>query len=260
MDKILGYILTEAGVEAQPEIMSVSKAFLRMRAVLQEGNEQNRNGRIYPTKILQEAIQAPYIMERLKTKSLMGECGHPLDPRIERQMSIDMSRVSHIITEMSFEKNLLKGIVETANTHVGRDMKGLVEQGCKVAFSFRGMAPIKTEGGKQVISNPMKALTWDWVLHPSHAPAYMEGLVESASIAKDDVCIALTESVLRDFLKQESSMLNEAAEQFLGTSLDVARLSIDGGMASIHHGQVCARLFLEQTTIAKLDEFMLKAF
>jgi hypothetical protein len=261
MSKTLGYILTEAGVESKPEIIQSTKQYVRMNCILQEGDVENRNRRIYPTKILQEAIKAPYIVERLKTKSLLGECGHPLDQSIERQMTIDMSRASHIITDLKFDRNLMKGVVETANTRIGRDMKGLVEQGCKVAFSFRGMAPIKTESGKQVISNPMKALTWDWVLHPSHVPAYMENVIESAMITSnnEDIQIALTESNLREFLSREGVM-HEAAETFLNCGLDEAKIGYDGKMASIKHGQTTARLFLEQSTIKKLDEFMARAF
>jgi hypothetical protein len=241
MSKTLGYILTEAGVESKPEIIQSTKQYVRMNCILQEGDVENRNRRIYPTKILQEAIKAPYI--------------------VERQMTIDMSRASHIITDLKFDRNLMKGVVETANTRIGRDMKGLVEQGCKVAFSFRGMAPIKTESGKQVISNPMKALTWDWVLHPSHVPAYMENVIESAMITSnnEDIQIALTESNLREFLSREGVM-HEAAETFLNCGLDEAKIGYDGKMASIKHGQTTARLFLEQSTIKKLDEFMARAF
>jgi hypothetical protein len=264
MEKVLGYMLSEGdGVEAKPEIISNNKQWLQFRAVLQEGDEENRNKRTYPTKLLEKAIQAPYIQERLKTKTLFGECNHPLDQSIERQMVIDQSRVSHIITEMYFEKNLLKGKLETANTHVGKDMKGLIEQGCRVAFSFRGMAPIKNEGGRAYIADPIKALCWDWVLHPSHAPAYMEGLIESSVFSNapsqdGDVCIALSESDIRSFLEHESDVLNTA--EMLGTDIANATISLENNQVSVRHGKTCAKLFLEAATLRKLDEYMIKLF
>jgi hypothetical protein len=63
---------------------------------------------------------------------------HPLNPDVQRQLYIDQTRISHIITKAWFDGNYLKGIVECAPTAVGRDMQGLVRAGSRVAFSMRG--------------------------------------------------------------------------------------------------------------------------
>jgi hypothetical protein len=48
---------------------------LIIKANLQGANEVNRNNRRYSKNVLQEAINTPYIQERLKSKTLYGEAG-----------------------------------------------------------------------------------------------------------------------------------------------------------------------------------------
>ena len=89
---------------------------------------------------------------------------HPLKPDIDRQLYIDQTRISHIVVKPWFEGKILKGEVESANTHVGKDFKGLIEQGSSVAFSLRAVGPI-TENKKNYVEvkSPLSILTWDWI-------------------------------------------------------------------------------------------------
>lgn len=95
-------------------------------------------------------------------------------------MTVDLRNAACIITELWWEGNLLKGRVETANTAVGRDMKGLIEQGCQVAFSLRAQGKVNPDPttGHVVVQSPIQICTWDWVLNPSHSKAYMDRICE----------------------------------------------------------------------------------
>lgn len=153
--------------------------------VLQSASTPNRNGRIYPKKVLEKALNAPHIQERLKTNTWYGEAGHPMDSSVQRQMTIDMRNIAFLIKEIWWEDNLLKGRLETAATSVGKDMKGLIEQGCKVAFSLRAQGNVHTNPvtGLVEVEEGLQILTYDFVAVPSHAEAFMEKICEETAIA-----------------------------------------------------------------------------
>ena len=154
---------------------------LEFITVLQEADAPNRNGRVYPKRILEKALDAPNIRERLATKTWYGEANHPLDSSVQRQMTIDLRNVAFIIKEIWWEGNLLKGRCETANTSVGRDMKGLIEQGCRVAFSLRAQGNVHTNPvtGLVEVEEGLQILGYDWIQVPSHSKAFMEKICEA---------------------------------------------------------------------------------
>ena len=176
------FIINESAITSGAVIEKKSVDTITFIATLQEADAPNRNGRIYPKSVLEEGIRSPYIQERLRTKSLISECNHPSDQTVARQMTVDLRNAACIITEIWWEGNLLKGRVETANTAVGRDMKGLIEQGCQVAFSLRAQGKVQPDPatGHVIVQSPIQICTWDWVLNPSHHKAYMDRICEQA--------------------------------------------------------------------------------
>ena len=93
------------------------------------------------------------------------ESGHPLSEDIKRQAYIDQSRISHIVTSIKWEGNILKGIVETAQTAAGYDMRGLIRQGSQASFSMRALGNvIKEEGSYKRVYGPLMIVAYDWVL------------------------------------------------------------------------------------------------
>jgi len=134
-EKVKGYIISEAEYSATPKVLNdASGKPTVFETILQEGDIKNRNTRIYPTSVIQNGLNSEYVQERLATHSWVGEAGHPLAPTVERQLYIDQSNISHIITKTWFEGNLLYGVVETALTERGRDMQGLIRQGMTAEF------------------------------------------------------------------------------------------------------------------------------
>ena len=174
-------IIYESAQFGDIQVQRKTKDILECIVVLQECDAPNRNGRIYPKKVLEAALSSPNIKERLATKTWYGEANHPInDPSLQRQMTIDQRNIAFIITEIWWEGNLLKGRIETANTAVGRDMKGLIEQGCKVAFSLRAQGKVHKNPmtGYVEVEEGLQILGYDWVQVPSHAKAYMEKICE----------------------------------------------------------------------------------
>ena len=217
------FIINESAYTSEPKVVRQNKDWLEFIAVLQEADVKNRNGRVYPKRVLEEAISSPYIKERLNTLSLYGEAGHPMDTSPKRQMSIDHTRISHIIKETWWEGNLLKGRIMTANTQAGRDLMGLITQGSRVAFSLRAQGNVKKDMyGNTIVESPIHALCYDWVVNPSHDKAFLESLCEGTrcqlfgSSLMESVDVELDEAIVEEsFDNGRLIEINESDKEFI---------------------------------------------
>ena len=64
-----------------------------IEGIFMQGDIKNRNGRIYPSTVLEKEM-VRYNADFVETKRALGELGHPDGP------TINGDRVSHLITEM----------------------------------------------------------------------------------------------------------------------------------------------------------------
>jgi hypothetical protein len=110
------------------------------------------------------------------SKKLPGELDHPLLQGSEqydgmRQTTVLLKEVSHYIRDFEFQGNLLIGECETASTQNGRDLLGLIMDKCVVGKSMRGMAELNSNGGVNIVQDPLYIITFDAVSLPSHKAA-----------------------------------------------------------------------------------------
>ena len=267
-----GYLITEAATTGiSPRIVHDSEVTTKFVAEIQEAEAPNRNGRIYSKEALDSAIRHYSIQEKLKNKALVCEAGHPLSDDPRRQMYIDQTNISHIITDIWWEGNKLMAKIETANTRVGRDMQGLIRQGSKVAFSMRGMSDnVKKDGQYTRVGSPLMITCWDWVILPSHPNSYMvqEGVEQkvSSSIQADEK--VLTEGVLTPynsgdllkFVTESSQNVQDVVDAFgFKFSLDNVSYSEDQ-MLSIKENNETLKIFLEENLKSELDDYYSKIF
>jgi hypothetical protein len=264
-----GYLIISEAAEQEykPTIISEQKEFVAIETFLQDADRANRNKRLYGSKTLNEALKAPYVIERVKTKTWYGEAGHPISSDMQRQLSIDHTRISHIVTRAWMEGTVIKGIVESAMTAVGKDFGGLIRQGSKVAFSMRGIGPI-TEQKKDYleIKSPLNILAYDWVIHPSHDNAYMQKTLNEGSslydafdkkIMTEGLIIPVMESAVMDFIKSSSQNLRDISDQFEIPTFG-AKLSEDCRFVTITDGQnVTANVRVEEHIQKELRGFLL---
>ena len=272
------FIINESAISSSAIVEKKSNDTITFIATLQEADAPNRNGRIYPKTVLEEGIRSPYIQERLRTKSLISECNHPQEQTVQRQMTVDLRNAACIITELLWEGNLLKARVETANTAVGRDMKGLIEQGCQVAFSLRAQGKVTPDPstGKVIVQSPIQICTWDWVLNPSHSKAYMDrvceetfnnfmnldrfsketALCESVNLYENGEMIPITETYqpeIADYAKTYHKKYKTLNEMYLPESADVV-MSFDSAAGLVTIGNT-------ETNVTKkvlMEDFIIK--
>ena len=142
-----------------------------IEGVFMQAEKQNRNNRIYPKDVLSEAT-AKYVKEQVKTGRAVGELNHPEGPQI------NLDKVSHRITALKFEGNDVVGRALILDTPMGKIVKGLVEGGCKLGVSSRGMGTVESKEGKTYVKDDFVLATVDIVQDPSAPSAFVEGIME----------------------------------------------------------------------------------
>ena len=256
-NKGVGFIIHEATFESRPKILDDNGKIVRFESVLQD-TSPNRNKRLYRENVLNEAIRTKSVEERLRTRTMYGEAGHPASPDLKRQTSIDHSRISHLITELCPVSNgRLCGKVETAATRIGQDMRGLiVENGSVVGFSLRGAGKLERVPGKNLneVKSPLAIITYDWVTLPSHTSAYMMSEDVSTSSAEHLV----QENEIASFIEDNSENAKVMLESF-GTDSDPSILGYDPkeGMTMVVGKNEIAATFLERNLRRDVHDYIL---
>ena len=141
-----------------------------------QGNIKNRNGRVYPTEVLDKEV-ARYNKEYVSKNRAYGELGHPQGP------TINLERVSHMITKLERDGDNYIGRAKImTETPYGAIVKSLMDEGAQLGVSSRGMGSLKqnTKGVAEVQIDFYLATAADIVADPSAPNAFVEGIMEGA--------------------------------------------------------------------------------
>jgi hypothetical protein len=143
-----------------------------IEGIFLQGNLKNRNGRYYPVDILEREVKK-YEDSYINSGRALGELGHPDGP------TINLDRVSHLITSLNREGNNFKGKARILDTPMGNIAKNLLDEGVKLGVSSRGLGTLKEENGMKVVSDDfMLATAADIVADPSAPDAFVQGIME----------------------------------------------------------------------------------
>ena len=141
-----------------------------------QGNIKNRNGRVYPTKVLNNEVDR-YNKEYIQKNRAYGELGHPTGP------TINLERVSHMITKLERDGDNYVGRAKImTETPYGAIVKSLMDEGATLGVSSRGMGSLKQSksGVAEVQKDFYLATAADIVADPSAPNAFVEGIMEGA--------------------------------------------------------------------------------
>ena len=148
------------------------KKNLYIEGVFLQSEIKNRNGRVYPFRVLEKEVSR-YNEEYVKTGRALGELGHPDGP------IVTLDRVSHRITSLKSEGNNFIGKAQILATPMGSIAKSLLEEGVKLGVSSRGMGSIdRQESASYVMDDFMLATAADIVADPSAPDAFVNGIME----------------------------------------------------------------------------------
>lgn len=197
------------GVDNEPKSYHIQGVF--MQAEL-----KNRNGRMYPQEMLTREIER-YQQEYVEKKRAFGELGHPDGP------TINLDRVSHMITELKADGTNFYGKAKILNTPNGNIVKALIDEGARLGVSSRGMGSIRTEGMDiQVVQDDFYLATAaDIVADPSAPDAFVNGIMEGKEwvwqngILREQDVERIKKTIQKAPQKQIKQVTIEAFEAFL---------------------------------------------
>ena len=156
------------------DMLDHSKPF-EFYAVLQKYNTPNRNGRIYPEKILKR--EADNYKKIINKGTSLSELNHP------ESSLIDLDRVSHMITEIWWDGPVLLGKLKLL-TSPGFHERGIVStkgdlaanylrQGVTLGKTSRGVGSLKKVGEQNEVQDDFELICFDLVSSPSTPGAYL---------------------------------------------------------------------------------------
>jgi len=153
-----------------------------IEGIFLQSNVKNRNGRIYPLHIMEKEVNR-YVNEVVNHNRAYGELGHPQGP------SINLDRVSHMITSLKKEGDNFIGKAKLTETPMGNIAMGLLKSGANLGVSSRGMGSLKPtkEGIMEVQSDFHLATAGDIVADPSAPNAFVKGVMENVEWIYDPV-------------------------------------------------------------------------
>jgi hypothetical protein len=160
---------------------ATGKKNLYIEGIFMQSNVKNRNGRVYPTEVLEREV-ARYNQEYVEKKRAFGELGHPQGP------TINLERVSHLITDLRKDGDNYIGKAKIMDSPYGQIVKGLIGEGAQLGVSSRGMGTLKPnrDGVNEVQKDFYLATAADIVADPSAPDAFVNGIMEGVEWVWDN--------------------------------------------------------------------------
>jgi len=143
----------------------------KLRGVMMESDVQNRNGRIYESKILKKETNR-YLNEYVLKNRALGELNHPSGP------TVNLDRVSHMITNLKENGKQIMGEAKIIDTPMGNIVKNLIDAGAKLGVSSRGMGSLEKRNGVNYVKEDFTLAAIDIVADPSAPNAFVDGILE----------------------------------------------------------------------------------
>ncbi len=165
------YALCEGGVcqdlltEAEKKDIKDTGA-MYLTGLMQEAGKPNGNGRVYPPEIMEREIKN--YQKLVKERRALGELDHPDDS------VINLKNASHMVTNIWMEGNKVRGTVKVLPTPAGDILRNLVEGGCQLGISSRGLGSVRENmNGGVIVEDDFQLICFDFVSEPSTQNAFM---------------------------------------------------------------------------------------
>jgi hypothetical protein len=167
-----------SGILAEYELININESLISeanrsvqtgqpliIRGILQTADKKNRNGRIYPKAVLAKEIEK--YQELVRERRSLGELDHPT------AAEVNLTNASHLITEMWWDGNKLKGEVELLDTPSGQIAKQLIAHSVPLGISSRGIGSTDEENGVTMVQDDFNLICFDLVSMPSTHGAFL---------------------------------------------------------------------------------------
>lgn len=181
------------------------KKYWYIKGIFMQANIVNRNNRLYPKDILDNATNA-YITQFVNKRRAVGELTHPDTTKI------NPDRISHLTEEIKIDGNYYIGKAKVLDTPCGKIAQALLEGGVQLAVSSRADGSVRERGDGVNVVNPgliLRAI--DIIYDPSAPEAFVDGLMEGTILwDTSDPDVAIAEEIRRSIKNASARNLNEA--------------------------------------------------
>lgn len=144
--------------------------------------QKNRNGRIYPMEVVEPEV-GRYIIDKVNTFSAYGNADHP-----DNNPTLKLMDAAIVTTKLVKDGNLFIGEAKILSTPSGRVLRNLMDDGCRLAVSTRGLGSLQNG----YVTNNFRLLATDAVADPSAIVAVVESIVEGVEyIISGDQLVAV---------------------------------------------------------------------
>ena len=142
-----------------------------IEGVFMQAEAKNRNGRIYPRQVMENAV-GKYNSEQVVPGRAVGELNHPEGP------TVNLDKVSHKIESLNWQGNDVVGKATILATPMGEVVKGLLDGGVKLGVSTRGMGSLQRSNDAMIVKDDFILNAVDIVQDPSAPSAFVNGVME----------------------------------------------------------------------------------
>jgi hypothetical protein len=142
-----------------------------IEGVFMQAETKNRNGRIYPKPIMENAVNK-YVTEQVSKGRAVGELNHPEGP------TVNLDKVSHKIESLDWKGNDVVGKATILETPMGMIVRGLLDGGINLGVSTRGMGSLERGNNAMIVKDDFLLNAVDIVQDPSAPSAFVNGVME----------------------------------------------------------------------------------
>ena len=142
-----------------------------IEGVFMQAETKNRNGRIYPKPIMENAV-TKYVTEQVSKGRAVGELNHPEGP------TVNLDKVSHKIESLDWKGNDVVGKATILETPMGMIVRGLLDGGINLGVSTRGMGSLERGNNAMIVKDDFLLNAVDIVQDPSAPSAFVNGVME----------------------------------------------------------------------------------
>jgi len=162
---------TEDNLEILTEARNDGSKKYSIEGVFMSAEQKNRNGRIYPRVVMENAVNK-YVTEQVQKGRAVGELNHPEGP------TVNLDKVSHKIENLEWSGNNVVGKATVLETPMGKIVQGLLEGGVQLGVSTRGMGSLQRTNDAMVVKDDFLLNAVDIVQDPSAPSAFVNGIME----------------------------------------------------------------------------------
>lgn len=157
--------ITQEVIEEQEGLQKVKRFYFSGPMLVAEAI--NGNKRMYPRPVIEGNVEK--YQKAIAEKQSVGECEHPTTS------SINMERISHLVTELKMDGNVAFGKARILDKMpLGSILRNLMDEGVKIGVSSRGTGTLRNG----IVQNDYNMVAIDSVFSPSGPNCYVTGLME----------------------------------------------------------------------------------